>query len=73
VKVEERDQSVAVMVVDDGVGFIPQEVASKDFLTKGAGLLGIEERVAAGGGMVAIHSALGEGTTIRAEFPLVPG
>ena len=51
----------AAAVSDDGVGGARREA--------GSGLLGLEDRVAAQGGSLAIHSVAGAGTRIEAEFP----
>ena len=60
-----KDDSVSVVVEDDGVGFEPGRVADG-----GLGLLGMEERVALLGGRVAIESRPGAGTTFVAEVPV---
>lgn len=49
---------------DDGVGFDPQRTA------EGLGLVSMRERVTAHGGTFEVRSAQGQGTTIRAAFPL---
>jgi signal transduction histidine kinase len=58
------DHAVTVEVRDDGVGFDP------DVRTPGFGLVGMKERLALAGGSLQISSALGRGTTLRAELPL---
>lgn len=63
VEVLEHDQTVAVLIRDDGVGFDPE--AS----TSGFGLLGMRERVELLSGDIGIESAPGEGATIRASLP----
>ena len=60
-----KDDSVSVVVEDDGVGFEPHR-ARED----GIGLVGMEERVALLGGRLAIESRPGAGTTFVAEVPL---
>src|SRR5436190_1583849 len=60
-----KDDSVSVVVEDDGVGFEPGRVADG-----GLGLLGMEERVALLGGRVAVESRPGAGTTFVAEVPV---
>jgi signal transduction histidine kinase/ketosteroid isomerase-like protein len=52
-------------VRDDGIGGADR--------TRGTGLLGLADRVAAGGGTIAITSPPGEGTTIAVELPIPPG
>ncbi len=63
-----RDQdSITCTIRDDGVGFDPEAARVGQ---QGLGLLGIEERVAACGGSLQIHSAPGCGTELVAEIPL---
>jgi signal transduction histidine kinase len=57
------DGVVVFAVEDDGVGFDPA------IRGLGTGLQGIVDRVDALGGAVTIHSAPGEGTTVRGEVP----
>jgi signal transduction histidine kinase len=54
---------ILASVVDDGVGFDPR-------VTKGLGLLGIEERVEPLGGTVQVDSAPGRGTVVTVRLPL---
>jgi signal transduction histidine kinase len=61
--VVERDGSIEVSIEDDGVGFDP------DLPEEGFGLLGMRERVAMAGGSLAIDSAPGTGTRIKAVIP----
>ncbi len=60
-----KDDSVSVVVEDDGVGFEPGRAGDG-----GLGLLGMEERVALLGGRVAIESRPGAGATFVAEVPV---
>ena len=60
-----KDDSVSVVVEDDGVGFEPR-FARED----GLGLAGMRERVSLLGGRLAIESRPGAGTTFVAEVPL---
>lgn len=60
------DDDMLVRVADRGVGFDPQLNAP------GAGLLGVQERVALVGGRFELHSSPGRGTTVIVELPLQP-
>jgi signal transduction histidine kinase len=60
------DEDMLVRVADRGVGF-----AAKPGVA-GAGLTGMQERVALVGGRFELHSAHGRGTTVVAELPLEP-
>jgi signal transduction histidine kinase len=53
---------VSAMIEDDGRGFRPGQ-------TKGLGLIGMQERVAALGGTLGIHSEPGKGTRIEVRLP----
>jgi len=57
------------VVQDDGVGFHPVQVVSKDDRERGLGLFGMQERAALVGGSVQIDSAPGRGTTVRVTVP----
>ena len=68
VKLAQRDNAVTLTVTDDGTGF--------DVHTNYAGhyrLTTMRERARALGGDVLIESAVGKGTTVRAEIPLEHG
>ncbi len=56
-------------VTDDGTGFDPQAFLTVDDDMRGAGLLGMRERVALVGGQFRVTSRPGDGTTIRIEVP----
>ena len=60
-----KDDSVSVVVEDDGVGFEPGRERDG-----GLGVLGMRERVGLLGGRLTIESRPGAGTTFVAEVPL---
>lgn len=60
-----QGDALEVAVRDDGVGFDVDER-----LRTGLGLVGMGERAALANGHLAIESAPGAGTTLRARFPL---
>lgn len=62
---------VQLSVRDDGQGF-DVALASKVSPTGGFGLIGMQERVRQLGGRLAIDSAPGRGTEVRASFPCGP-
>ncbi len=64
VAVKQTDGALELTVEDDGSGFDPA-------LTKGLGLLGMEERVKQLGGRLEIQSKPGKGTVLRVTLPLV--
>ena len=61
--VSEDDETVTIVISDDGTGFDPAEPS------EGFGLLGMRERVELAGGSLAIESVAGAGTTVRATLP----
>jgi signal transduction histidine kinase len=61
VQVERENGSVRVLVADDGVGGADA--------TKGSGLRGLEDRLAALDGTLVVDSAEGGGTTVTAVIP----
>ena len=66
--VASRDEhKLRLTVEDDGDGFAP---ASNSLGERGIGLFGMAERLALIGGVLEIHSAPGQGTTIVAEIPI---
>ncbi len=54
--------TLRVEVTDDGVGGADQ--------SRGTGIRGLQDRVAALGGRLTVHSPLGQGTRITAEIPI---
>jgi signal transduction histidine kinase len=62
VAIARRNGSLHIEVVDDGVGGAD--------VTRGSGLRGLADRVAAVGGTLRVDSPLGQGTVIMAEMPL---
>ena len=64
VRLDESAGGLALAVVDDGVGFEPDEAGLR---SRRLGLTSMEERAGALGGRLAIDSAPGRGTTITLE------
>jgi signal transduction histidine kinase len=62
VRVRHADDCLEVEVVDDGVGGADPAA--------GSGLRGLEDRVAALGGSLSVHSPPGEGTTVVTRLPI---
>jgi signal transduction histidine kinase len=65
VLLNQRKDSLNVIVEDNGVGFVPEKVVAQTHL----GLFGMRERVEMLGGKFSIESNLGKGTTIQVEVP----
>jgi signal transduction histidine kinase len=62
VLIEQRGEILQVEISDDGVG------GADD--SKGSGLRGMKDRVAALGGTFTVSSQMGAGSTVRAAIPL---
>ena len=62
VDVEAADHALGLRVRDDGNGGADP--------ARGTGLIGLKDRVEALGSTITVHSAVGAGTSLRAEFPL---
>ena len=63
VEIVEEGATVTVAVSDDGSGFERADVS------RGFGLVGMEERVVLVGGTLVVDSKPGGGTRVRAELP----
>ncbi|MCL4370840.1 MAG: PAS domain S-box protein, partial [Chloroflexi bacterium] len=67
-------RSITLCVRDDGQGFDPRIMfAHRDESGRGLGLLGMRERVELLGGSFSAESTPGEGTTVRAQIPVIEG
>ncbi|HET9576249.1 MAG TPA: PAS domain-containing protein [Usitatibacter sp.] len=67
VRLEQGATHASLVVVDDGVGFHPGEVARA---AKGLGLRGMDERAGFIGGGARVDSAPGKGTRVQVDIPL---
>jgi len=70
VHLERKEFAVTALIEDDGVGFSVEEVRGREVDERGAGLLGIRERVSTVQGSLNVESAPGEGTRLTIEIPL---
>jgi two-component system, NarL family, sensor histidine kinase UhpB len=68
VRISKHPEAVVAIVEDDGSGFVPSDVMGRD--GRGLGLFGMQERASYVGGRVEITSRPGQGTRIRAHFPI---
>jgi PAS domain S-box-containing protein len=67
VRLEQHDERIRVSVVDNGRGFLVDQVPSDRF-----GLQGIRKRAELLGGLATIVSTPGKGTSIDVDLPLLP-
>jgi signal transduction histidine kinase len=63
------EQTVRLLVEDNGCGFDATQIAKSTERSEGMGLRGIAERVRLMGGTLAIHSRPTEGTRLTIEVP----
>jgi signal transduction histidine kinase len=66
------DDMLTLDVFDPGVGFEVHSINRLPTRHGGFGLFNIRERLKLMGGMIDIHSIVGEGTTVRIRVPLKP-
>jgi PAS domain S-box-containing protein len=64
------ENGIELQIHDNGRGFDPQEALAKDQERKGMGLASMKERVESTGGLFALQSRKGEGSSIRASWAL---
>ncbi|HEU5088011.1 MAG TPA: GAF domain-containing sensor histidine kinase [Roseiflexaceae bacterium] len=69
VRLEQKPQGIEATVQDDGRGFDIDKIKASYDKRGSFGLLNIEERAALIGGVAEVHSAPGEGTTVRIILP----
>lgn len=60
------DSRLQLRVMDFGVGFDQESTIT----SRGLGMISMQERAGLAGGVLAVRSALGEGTTVTAEVPV---
>ena len=66
------DDMLTLDVLDPGVGFEVHSINRLPTRHGGFGLFNIRERLKLMGGIIDIHSIVGEGTTVRIRVPLKP-
>jgi signal transduction histidine kinase len=64
ISLDEHDDELVFTVIDDGMGFEPNEGSG------GTGIQGMADRVAALGGAIRLDSAPGRGTTVAGHIPI---
>ncbi len=65
-----KNQHLEFTVQDDGIGFNPAETIARRSLWGGTGLLSMRQRTELSGGSFGVESEKGQGTTVRASWPL---
>jgi signal transduction histidine kinase len=69
-QLERTGNLINVLIEDDGIGFDVQQVGVRPASERGAGLLGIRERVVSRNGTLDIDSQPGQGTRLSIQMPL---
>jgi signal transduction histidine kinase len=72
VSVSRQDDRVSVTVEDDGEGFDPEELSTREDMNGGFGLFSVRERLEHLQGSVEVHSHPGKGTEVILTAPLNP-
>ncbi|CAN5675468.1 PAS domain S-box protein [soil metagenome] len=67
---ERSDESVILIIEDNGAGFVVHKDAAPDNSRQKLGLVGMRERAHIVGGEVEIESELGKGTTVFVRVPI---
>ncbi len=70
VQLEFVDSTVVLRIMDDGCGFVVDQVLGARPVRRAWGLLGVQERVGLVGGQFKIQSTPGQGTELVVEIPI---
>jgi PAS domain S-box-containing protein len=70
IRLERKEAAVVALIEDDGRGFDVEKIADSRAPERGAGLLGMRERVTILGGSFHIQSHPGQGTRLTIEIPI---
>lgn len=70
IQISQDEESVKLIVDDDGIGFEKQKTSHEETKLRGMGLISITERVQAFKGNIDIDSSPGNGTVVVVEFPV---
>ena len=71
IQISQDDQSIKLIVDDNGIGFEKPKTSYDDSKLRGMGLISISERVEAFKGEISIDSTPGNGTVVAIEFPIL--
>jgi signal transduction histidine kinase len=67
---QEIGNRIELVIRDNGRGFDPEEVLSRESTRRGLGLSSMKERAELSGGLFEIETGQGRGTTVRASWPI---
>jgi signal transduction histidine kinase len=71
VDLQHFDSKLFLSITDDGIGFDVVEAKKRAASGASMGLFNMQERASLAGGQLDIESTVGQGTTVRATFPLL--
>jgi PAS domain S-box-containing protein len=71
-RLKKDNELLLLSVSDDGVGFDPDALRKRAARAVTLGLLGMQERAHAAGGVVEVNSEISKGTEIRLKLPYFP-
>jgi len=71
VRLLKKENVLSLSIKDDGIGFDPEALRKRAPRAAKLGLLGMQERAHAAGGVLEIRSVISKGTEIRLELPLL--
>ena len=69
---KQKENAINLVIADNGAGFDPEAVNSKQKLNKGLGIMSMKERAELSGGNLSIDSDRGKGTIISASWQVQP-
>lgn len=64
------DESITLIISDDGIGFKPTVLLEEKYISDGIGILNMQERVESLNGSFHIDSSHNNGTVITIDFPI---
>ena len=70
VSLEIDDESITLIISDDGIGFKPILLLNEKYVSDGMGILNMQERVERLNGSFHIDSSHNNGTVITIDFPI---
>jgi len=71
VNLEIDDESITLIISDDGIGFKPTLLLNEKYISDGMGILNMQERVERLNGSFHIDSSHNNGTVITIDFPII--
>ncbi len=70
VDLSRHEDAIVITVAEDGCGFIPADMTSRNSQSRGFGLFNVRQRIEYLGGRFNLHTAPGTGTRVSLQLPL---